>query len=39
MQRILTDVLARAGAVNLARLAKLGLHTTPAGWVISPATG
>lgn len=39
MQRILTDLLTRAGAVNLARLAKLGLHTTPAGWVISPATG
>jgi hypothetical protein len=30
--RILTDVLARASAVNLARLATLGLHTTATGW-------
>lgn len=38
-QRILTDVLTRAGVVNLARLAVLGLHTTPAGWSIAPAAG
>lgn len=30
--RILTDVLTRAAAINLARLATLGLHTTPTGW-------
>jgi transposase len=30
--RILTDVLTRAGAINLARLAVLGLHHTPNGW-------
>jgi DDE family transposase/transposase-like protein DUF772 len=39
LQRIVTDVVTRAGAVNLARLAVLGLHTTPAGWAIAPATG
>ena len=27
-----------AAAVNLARLAVLGLHTTPAGWAIDPAS-
>jgi hypothetical protein len=30
--RVLTDILARAAAVNLARLAALGLHGTPNGW-------
>ena len=33
--RILTDVLARAGAINLARLAGLGLHYQPSGWAIA----
>lgn len=33
--RILTDVLARAAAINLARLATLGLHTGPAGWAMA----
>jgi hypothetical protein len=33
--RILTDVLTRAGAVNLARLAVRGLHFTPGGWAIA----
>ena len=33
--RILTDVLTRAGAVNLARLAGRGLHFTPGGWAIA----
>jgi Transposase DDE domain/Transposase domain (DUF772) len=33
--RILTDVLHRAAAVNLARLATLGLHGTPNGWAIT----
>jgi hypothetical protein len=35
LARILTDVLTRAGAVNLARLAVRGLHFTPAGWAIA----
>jgi hypothetical protein len=30
--RILTDVITRAGAVNLANLAARGLHSTPTGW-------
>lgn len=34
-KRILTDVLARAGAINLARLATLGLHHGPTGWAIA----
>ena len=34
-KRILTDILARAGAINLARLATLGLHHGPAGWAIA----
>lgn len=34
-KRILTDILARAGAINLARLAILGLHHGPTGWVIA----
>lgn len=33
--RILTDVITRAGAVNLANLAVRGLHFTPAGWAIA----
>jgi hypothetical protein len=33
--RILTDIIARAGAINLARLAGLGLHYQPGGWVIA----
>ena len=33
--RILTDVVHRAAAVNLARLAALGLHATPTGWAIT----
>ena len=33
--RILTDVITRAGAVNLASLATRGLHLTPAGWAIA----
>ena len=34
-KRILTDILARAGAVNLARLATLGLHHAATGWAIA----
>ncbi|WP_204801308.1 transposase [Mycobacterium riyadhense] len=34
-KRILTDILARAGAINLARLAALGLHHGAAGWAIA----
>jgi hypothetical protein len=33
--RILTDVLTRAGAINLARLAALGLQHWSTGWVIA----
>ena len=33
--RILTDVITRAGAVNLASLAVRGLHFTPGGWAIA----
>lgn len=33
--RILTDVLTRAAALNLARLAVLGLHQAPTGWATS----
>ena len=33
--RILTDVITRAGAVNLANLAARGLRFTPAGWAIA----
>jgi hypothetical protein len=33
--RILTDVLTRAGAINLARLATLGLRHTPTGWALA----
>ena len=33
--RILTDALTRAGAINLARLGVLGLRTGPTGWVIA----
>jgi Transposase DDE domain/Transposase domain (DUF772) len=33
--RILTDLVHRAAAVNLARLATLGLHGTPTGWAIA----
>jgi hypothetical protein len=34
-KRILTDVLTRASALNLARLATLGLHQGPSGWAIA----
>ena len=34
-KRILTDVLARAAAINLARLAVLGLHSNPTGWAVA----
>jgi hypothetical protein len=34
-KRILTDILARAGAINLARLATLGLHHEATGWAIA----
>jgi DDE family transposase/transposase-like protein DUF772 len=33
--RILTDVLTRAGAINLARLATLGLHHSANGWALA----
>jgi hypothetical protein len=33
--RILTDVITRAGVVNLANLAVRGLHLTPTGWAIA----
>ncbi len=34
-KRILTDILTRASAVNLARLATLGLHQAAGGWAIA----
>lgn len=34
-KRILTDILARAGAINLARLATLGLQHRTEGWAIT----
>lgn len=34
-KRILTDILTRAAAINLARLATLGLHTVPTGWAVA----
>ena len=34
-KRVLTDILARAGALNLDRLATLGLHHRPTGWAIA----
>jgi hypothetical protein len=34
-ERILTDVLTRAAAVNLARLSALGLHRSQAGWAVA----
>jgi hypothetical protein len=34
-KRILTDILARASAINLARLATLGLHHQASGWAIA----
>jgi hypothetical protein len=33
--RILTDALTRAAAVNLARLATIGLHRAPTGWAVA----
>lgn len=33
-ERILTDVLHRGAALNLSRLAVLGLHLEPAGWAV-----
>jgi len=33
--RIFTDVITRAGVVNLAHLAVAGLRFTPAGWAIA----
>lgn len=35
--RILTDVITRAAAINLARLAVLDVHFTPTGWETSPS--
>lgn len=35
VERIITDVAARAGALNLARLAVLGLRSTPGGWALA----
>jgi hypothetical protein len=34
-KRILTDILTRASAINLARLATLGLHQSTDGWAIA----
>jgi len=34
-QRILTDILARASAINLARLAPWALHHGEAGWALA----
>ena len=34
-KRILTDVLARTSAINLARLATLGVHHGATGWAIA----
>ena len=34
-KRILTDILARVSAINLARLATLGLQHGPTGWAIA----
>lgn len=34
-KRILTDILTRAGAINLARLATLGLHQAAGSWAIA----
>ena len=34
LARITTDLVARAGALNWARLAVLGLDHDPAGWVL-----
>jgi len=34
-KRILTDILTRASAINLARLATLGLRHAPTGWAIA----
>ena len=34
-KRILTDILTRASALNLDRLATLGLHHRPTGWAIA----
>ena len=33
--RILTDIVTRAGANNLARMATLGLHPAAEGWAIA----
>jgi hypothetical protein len=37
-RKVAADFSLLAAAVNLARLSVLGLQTTPAGWVIAPAT-
>ena len=34
-KRILTDIFTRASALNLDRLATLGLHHRPTGWAIA----
>jgi hypothetical protein len=34
-KRVLTDILARASAINLARLATLGIHHGATGWAIA----
>ena len=35
LDRVVTDVATRAGVLNLARLAVLGLRSTPTGWAIA----
>jgi hypothetical protein len=35
--RVATDVDTRAGAINLARLAVVGLAFGPDGWMVAPA--
>jgi hypothetical protein len=35
--RVAQDFKLLAGAVNLARFAALGLHSTPSGWQVQPA--
>ena len=37
LRRISTDIYTRAGAINWARLAVLGLHHDGTGWILQPA--
>lgn len=37
--KVAADFAVLAAAVNLARLAVFGLHTTPGGWTTAPAAG